>query len=136
MISRIGRCLLSATVLLSVLTPLKAFGEEYQSWVGEFNPEQHCNVQEVHNQRQSSGYDNRATVNDTRVTTTEHSTNQVNASNTGWGSQSVDLITQRDCSAVIQSEAYRYATYEQQRTVRYVNDTNIRQSFVGNLLAW
>lgn len=128
--------LLSATVLLSLISPLKALAEPYQSWVGEFDPEKHCSVYEVHNQQQASGFDNHATVNETTTTSSEHHTNQVNGSNTGWGTQSVDLVRQRDCSAVMQMEAQRYAVYQQQQTIIQVNDTNIRQGFIGNLVAW
>jgi hypothetical protein len=128
--------LICLTCALSFTSYQPIMAEEYESWVGNFDPDKHCNVYEVHNQRQGAGYDNRATVNDTMITTSEQRNNQVTGSNTGWESQSVDLIRQQDCSMVIQSEVNRYGIYQQTQTTRYINDTQIRQNFLGNLLAW
>ncbi|MEA5511582.1 hypothetical protein VB715_17550 [Crocosphaera sp. UHCC 0190] len=128
--------LLSLTFLLSLTAYQPVRADQYQSWVGEFDANKHCNISEIHNQRQGAGYDNHATVNETNITHTEHHSSQVTGSNTGWESSNVDLIRQQDCSAVIQSEAYRYATYQQTQTAREINDTQLRQSFLGNMLAW
>jgi hypothetical protein len=127
---------ISLTCLISLSSYHPIIAQEYESWVGTFDPEKHCNVYEVHNQRQGAEYDNRATVNDTIITESEHSNHQVSGSNTGSQSQSVDLIRQQDCSVVIQSEAHRYGVYQQTQTTRYIHDTQTRQNFLGNLLAW
>ncbi len=127
---------ISLTCVLSLNSYYPIMAQEYESWLGNFDPNKHCNTYEVRNQRQDAGYDNRATVNDTMIAESEQRNNQVSGANTGWQSQSVDLIRQQDCSVVIQSEAYRYGIYQQTQTTRYVNDTQIRQNFLGNLLAW
>ena len=127
---------MSLSFLVSLSSYLPIMAQEYQPFVGTFDPNKHCNIYEVRNQRQGAGYDNRATVNDTIITESQQSNSQVSGANTGWQSQSVDLIRQQDCSVVIQSEAYRYGIYQQTQTTRYVNDTQIRQNYLGNLLAW
>ncbi|BAW97038.1 hypothetical protein NIES970_19820 [[Synechococcus] sp. NIES-970] len=125
---------------LSLLMPLSfatgAIADGYQPWLSVEDAKEFCNTQEMQDMTQVNAFHNEATVNNTTTTPDTTTEQNIQAQNTGWGMQTIGSMSAKDCSAVIQAEAHRYATYQQAENVRYVNDSNLRQGLLGNMLAW
>jgi hypothetical protein len=124
------------TILLVNTFISPVFADEYQSWMGEFNPDVHCTIYEEHSPQQSTYYNNQATVDEVQITSEQYNQQSIYGVNQGESYQSVDLIRQRDCSAVLQIEAQRYGVYQQYQHERYLFDTQMRQNLLGNVLQW
>lgn len=125
---------------LTMLLPLSfvpgAIADDYQPWLTVEEAQEFCNTQEMEDMTQVNSFHNEATVNNTTTTPDTTTAQTIDAQNTGWGMQTIGSMSARDCSAVIEAEAHRYATYQQLENVRYVNDSNLRQGLLGNMLAW
>jgi hypothetical protein len=124
------------SLLLPLTTSSVAIADDYHPWISAADAQQFCDTQNVQNLSSANGYNNQAEVTDTAITSTTYTQNQIVAGNTGWATQSIGSIESRNCSGIIQAEAYRYATYQNNQTVRDVNEANLRQGLLGNLLKW
>ena len=85
----------------------------------------YCNTQEIHNPYEETYSHSEGHVLNGEVTPSGSSISSTSASNTIWGTSSADLISSRDCSAVVHSAANVY-----------MFETQLRSSYLMNLLAW
>ncbi len=122
--------------LIPVVSSGAARADDYQPWISAADAQKFCDTQNVQNVNNANGYNNQAEVIDVAITSTTITNKHVVAGNTGWGTQTIGSIESRYCSGIVQAEASRYATYQNNQTVRDINTSNLRQGLLGNLLKW
>lgn len=105
-------------------------------WITAENAHQYCDVRNVNDIQNANGFHNQGQVIQQSVTENSISQQQTQASNSGWATQSIDSIEERNCSALLQAEVQRYTVRQQIENQRYMYNTNVRQQLLGNMLSW
>jgi hypothetical protein len=105
-------------------------------WITAENAHQYCDVRNVNDIQNANGFHNQGQVIQQSITEDSISQQQTQASNSGWATQSIGSIEERNCSALLQAEIHRYTVNQQIKNQRYMYDTNMRQQLLGNMLSW
>ena len=127
------RFLFALSLSVPIIMPSTVFA---QSWINADNAEKYCDVRNVNDLKSANAYQNTARIEQTSQSSGNISQQQIQASNTGWATQSIGSIEQRSCAALIQADTQRYIVREQLKNQRYIYNTNIRQQLLGNMLRW
>ena len=130
------RFLLALSLSVPIIMPSDVLAGEYKSWINADNAEKYCDVRNVNDLKSANAYRNTAQIEQISQSQGSISQQQVQASNTGWATQSIGSIEQRSCAALVQADTQRYIFREQLKNQRYIYDTNVRQQLLGNMLRW
>ena len=130
------RFLFALSLSVPIMMPANVLAGEYESWINADNAEKYCDVRNVNDLKSANAFQNKAQIEQISLSKGSISQQQVQASNSGWATQSIGSIEQRSCAALIHADTQRYIFNGQLKNQRYIYDTNIRQQLLGNMLRW